>query len=505
MGEHREGKMLRSAIYARYSSDNQRHESIETQYRICEDYCRQKGYLVVKHYKDEAKTGTTTAKRDGFNAMLSEAGRDVWDVLVVYTLDRTARQELDYYLYKQELIDSGVKYEYATESFDPSTADGQFFEGIQVAQAAWYSRKLSVRVKDGKETNAKAQLFQGGMPPLGYDVTPDHKFIINAGEAEAVRMIFSLYNKNYSLKSIVDALNAAGYRTKAGKVFGRNSIYDIIANPKYIGTYIFRRALKRGRKTNTHRANPDAVVYKNTLPAIISQADWLRAQGRKKTCRNIGTSNKHNYVFSGLVQCGCCGHKMTGESTGRAQYRYYWYQCTEQINKGVGACASKKIKQSELEDAVIDGILKGVTIKNLCALIQGTEEAYSNLAGKCTESLGALQAQKAGLEKRLNNLYAILEAGSADEFDLSRLADLKNQIRTINQKILAQRDYQPVKLTKDEILNAWEDFKKFAKEKDDPKMIRTVLRNLISSVVVYPDKILVKIALCDSKRMVAPE
>lgn len=105
----------------------------------------------------------------------------------------------------------------------------------------------------------------------------------------------------------------------------------------------------------------------------------------------------------------------------------------------------------------------------------------------------------------LNNLYVVLEAGSADEFDLSRLADLKSQIRTINQKILAQRDYQPVRLTKNEILNAWEDFKKFAKEKSDPKLIRTALRNLINSVIVYPDKILVKIALCDSKRMVALE
>ena len=85
--------MLRAAIYARYSSDNQRHESIETQYRICEDHCRQKGYLVVAHYADEAKTGTTAVGRDGFRQMLTDARRDIFDVLVVYTLDRAARQE----------------------------------------------------------------------------------------------------------------------------------------------------------------------------------------------------------------------------------------------------------------------------------------------------------------------------------------------------------------------------------------------------------------------------
>ena len=83
--------MLRAAIYARYSRDNQRQESIETQYRICEDYCRQKGYLVVAHFKDEAKTGTTSIGRDGFHRMLADARRDIFDVLVVSTLDRTAR------------------------------------------------------------------------------------------------------------------------------------------------------------------------------------------------------------------------------------------------------------------------------------------------------------------------------------------------------------------------------------------------------------------------------
>ena len=311
--------MLRAAIYARYSSDNQRHESIETQYRICEDYARQKGYAVVAHYADEAKTGTTAVGRDNFQRMLVDARRDIFDVLIVYTLDRAARQELDYYLYKKELLSAGIKYEYATESFDPSSVDGQFFEGIQVAQAAWYSRKLSVKVRDGKDTNARQFLFPGGTPPLGYDATPDHHYVINEQEAAAVRLIFKMYVEGYGYGPIMTELNRLGFRTKRGKPFGKNSLHEILANEKYCGTYVHHRSLDKKRRLQSATSGAQ-----NVIPAIISQETFTAAAERRNRNRHrTGSySAKTFYMLSGKIKCGECGHAFTGNSYRCRQYRY---------------------------------------------------------------------------------------------------------------------------------------------------------------------------------------
>jgi site-specific DNA recombinase len=495
--------MLRAAIYARYSSDNQRHESIETQYRICEDYCRQKGYLVVTHYKDEAKTGTMVAKRDGFAQMKLDAGLDIWDVLVVYTLDRTARQELDYYLYKQELLAAGVRYEYATESFDPGTVDGQFFEGIQVAQAAWYSRKLSVKIKDGKETNAKDHLFPGGKPPFGYDVTPEHEYVLNQGEAVAVRAIFEQYNNGHSYGDIMNWLNARGYRTKNGQLFGKNSLYDLLANPKYAGTYIYRRHATTGKKTNSHRDNPDALVYTNAVPAIISAADFARAQERKKANKNCGIRNKSFYLLSGLVRCGECGHAMSGNSVSRSHYRYEFYQCTQKMTRGVAACPNIKIKKQELEEAVIAGMLKIMTVPNLDMIITQATEKIAAQLDDTAEDAATVTAKISGLNTKLNNIYNVIESGAADEFDLARLADIKKQITVAREHLAQINAFRPTLIDRDEVLAEWSEFVPVLKNKKDPQKLRTLLGKFISTITVFANRITVQVALHCSEKLVA--
>ena len=54
---------MRAALYARYSSDKQREESIDAQFMITRDYCANKGYTVVREYADEALSGKSTVKR----------------------------------------------------------------------------------------------------------------------------------------------------------------------------------------------------------------------------------------------------------------------------------------------------------------------------------------------------------------------------------------------------------------------------------------------------------
>ena len=486
--------MLRSAIYARYSSDNQRHESIETQFRICEDYCRQKGYLVVAHYQDEAKTGTTSIGRDGFHKMLADAKKDIWDVLVVYTLDRTARQELDYYLYKKELVTNGIKYEYATESFDPSSVDGQFFEGIQVAQAAWYSRKLSVKVKDGKATNAQKFLFPGGTPPLGYDVTPDHRYVINENEAAAVRLIFKMYIDGNGYGAILEELNRQGFRTKRGGMFGKNSLHEILANEKYCGTYTHHRSMPgQRRKQNAFSGTP------NAIPAIISQEDFNAAAVRRDRNRHRPGEfrAKAVYLLSGKVFCGECGAAFTGHTYNTRGHRYEYYLCAAQGNKGKRACANLRIKKSWLERSVIDAILKLIPLDRVNIIVDKAMEQYQAAAAAAPKETDKLRKEKAAAEKRLRNLYNIVECGDPDEFDLQRMREIKSRIRALDEK-LAEEERRPVPVvTREQVTRYWYKLVADLKMQKRPEIVRPVLQNIISEIKVFPEKVVVGIGNAD--------
>ena len=138
--------MQRAVIYARFSSDMQREESIDAQVRACKAYAKNKGYIVVDTYADEAKSGRDVTKRDAYNQMLADAMEDKFDVIIFHKIDRNARNELDYYLTKDILDKHDVRYEYAVQNIDGSP-EGQMMENMLVGFAAYYSRNLSKEIK----------------------------------------------------------------------------------------------------------------------------------------------------------------------------------------------------------------------------------------------------------------------------------------------------------------------------------------------------------------------
>ena len=94
---------MRAALYARYSDENQREESITAQLRLIRDYCLKKGYSIVKEYTDEAKTGRTD-KRPGFQRMLRDAQIKMFDVVIVHKVNRFARNRISAAINKTKLL-----------------------------------------------------------------------------------------------------------------------------------------------------------------------------------------------------------------------------------------------------------------------------------------------------------------------------------------------------------------------------------------------------------------
>ena len=88
-----------AVIYARYSSVNQREESIEAQIRACQEYAKRTGLQIVDVYADSAKTGTN-AERENFQRMIEDSEKGKFRYVIIHKLDRFSRDRYDSVTYK---------------------------------------------------------------------------------------------------------------------------------------------------------------------------------------------------------------------------------------------------------------------------------------------------------------------------------------------------------------------------------------------------------------------
>ena len=100
--------MKKAVFYGRYSSANQTEQSIEGQLHVCEKYAAENGITIVKQYIDRALSGTTD-KRPQFLQMIADSRHGGFEMVLVYKLDRFARNRYDSALHKKKLRDNGVR------------------------------------------------------------------------------------------------------------------------------------------------------------------------------------------------------------------------------------------------------------------------------------------------------------------------------------------------------------------------------------------------------------
>ena len=194
------------ALYARFSSDNQRTESIDAQIRAMEAYCKQNGYIIVERYIDEAKSALTD-RRPAFQQMISDSSNGSFNILLVHKLDRFARNRYDSAIYKRELKKNGVTVYSVLENLDDSP-ESIMMEAVLEGMSEYYSINLSREVMKGMRETALQCKHTGGRPPLGYDVDPvTRKLSINEKEAQTVKLIFRMYADGYGYSAILDTLH----------------------------------------------------------------------------------------------------------------------------------------------------------------------------------------------------------------------------------------------------------------------------------------------------------
>lgn len=187
----KEGEKMKGVIYARYSSDSQREESIEGQLRECKAFAEKNDIQIVETYIDRALSARTDRRPD-FQRMIGDSAAKNFDAVIVWKLDRFARDKFD---------------------------------------SAYYKRILK---------------NNGGTLPLGYVIDSEQYYQLDPLTAPAVLDAFTRYADGSSMQEIADELNLKGVRTNRGNKITINVIARMLHNRKYIGEFKQKDIVKPG-------------------------------------------------------------------------------------------------------------------------------------------------------------------------------------------------------------------------------------------------------------------
>lgn len=484
----------KAAIYARYSSDNQREESIEAQERAIEEYIKKNDIQIVKRYYDRAKSATSD-RRPGFQQMISDSSAGIFDLVIVHKLDRFSRDKYDSAKYKRILKQNGVKVESVTEHLDGSP-ESVILESVIEGMAEYYSKNLAREVMKGMKETALQCKHTGGKPPLGYDLNEDKTYRINEKEAEAVKVVFEMYANGYTYVDIARKLNNMGARTKEGKTFSKNSLGSILRNEKYSGVYIFNRSSAKDafgkRNTNKEKDEDEIIRVEGGMPQIITKELYETVQATiAKRQKSPGANKaKVQYLLSGLIKCGECGYSMNGNRrTSNVKPVYMSYRCGCRQHKY--DCNNKEIRKEYIEEFVLSELEKHILNEQAIPIIaQKVNQYITEKTSNERTSVEGLKSELKEVEKQIGNgLTAILEGYSKDilKTKLSELELRKNEIESKILEIERAHDYI-VQVNEEDIKLMFSKIKSFVQTRNIPEC-KKFISDYVKEVIVYKDHV----------------
>ncbi|ANB59529.1 recombinase family protein [Anoxybacteroides amylolyticum] len=422
----------KAVIYARVSTEEQANEgfSIQAQLEELHRYAELQKMVVVNEYVDEGFSGKNITGRPKMQQLLKDASLRKFEVVLVYKMDRIARNLKDALEIHDELQRNDIKLVSAIDNYDTSTPMGKMVFQIMGSFAELERNTIVGRVKMGMTQRAKLGKFNGGQC-LGYD-SVSKTLVVNESEALIVREIFNLAEQGLGYKAIVSRINEKGYRTKKGNQFAVNAVKEILSNPIYIGKIRFNKLENWNEKRRKGR-NKDFILADGEHQPLIQLEQWERVQEiRQKRSYKPKRSNDP-YILSGLIKCPMCGTGMVpGTSKGEGGRSYRYYICGQHHNKGRTACKANSIRADIAENEVMEQLSLLITrsgeLQHLLAMIN---EQRINAIQPVLEEKAMIQSKIKQCESKINRLVEELLDGTISKTiltpKLNQLEEDKNQ------------------------------------------------------------------------------
>jgi site-specific DNA recombinase len=434
---------MRAAIYARYSSENQRPESITDQISACRRLAAERGYAVddVLIFTDAAASG---ARKDrlGLGKLMEAGEAKRFDVLLVDDLSRLARNTLLMLSVLEELRFSGIRVVSVADGLD--TQDEESTVGIQVRGIFNELQLTDLRKKTLRgQIGQKQRGFTVGEATYGYRSIPvgavridkkgrqrpdGYRMVIEPREAAILLRIFREFADGRSESMIVRRLNGEGISgRRSSTAWSASTVHRLLRNEKYFGRWIWnrsqtRRDPKTGRRRQFPKPESDWLISTDEALRIVPQELWDRVEKRLAEVRKIWPAGKGLRGFEGQVQsrvavyptellsggmvCGVCGATMSKVSGKGGGY----YGCFGAVR---GKCENKLIVRKTLAERVILAAVRDslASAENIAYVFRRVEEEVARASAESPEVIRLKEAELAAEDRRIANFVEFVGQG----------------------------------------------------------------------------------------------
>jgi len=315
--------VIKTACYIRVSTDRQAKEgdSVPAQRDALRKYLEEHDNMIsAGEYIDDGVSGRKFQERGELQRLIDDIKAGKVDMIIFTKLDRWFRS-IRHYTATQEVLDKyGVTWLAIWEPiYDTTTPAGRLVVNQMMSVAQFEAENTSARIRAVMDYKVAQGEAVTGKVPFGYRIQDKHLVVVPE-KAEIIRKVFDYYCQCGSLNE------AARYGQRIGLLRQKQNLKRLLRNRKYIGE---------------HRGNSDY------CEPIIDKAVFEDVQ--RKLAMNVSAAAKRDYLFTGLLRCGVCGHRMATVFThNRTTYRCPCYYVPPR------RCTNKKqISEAVLEEYLI--------------------------------------------------------------------------------------------------------------------------------------------------------
>lgn len=452
--------MGKAVIYARYSSHNQREESIEDQIRECTKQAEAAGDVIVGVYRDKAVSGKTDHRED-FLRMIHDSEHADWEKVYVYKTDRFARNRFDSAIYKSKLRKNGVRVVAAAEHI-PDGADGILLESVLEGMAEYYSANLAQNIKRDMEGNA-LKCHWNGVPVYGYDVDGDGHYIVNEAESVVVAKMFRMAADGVPIADICRDLAPA--KTRKGNPFAVATLSRMLRKEKYMGVYEF-----------------SGIKVEDGMPAIVDRNTFLRVRHRLDTHTRKPRRERAVYALTGKV-FDADGNRFRGNSGRSEQGKKYTYcRCQE---------TGQTIPQDALEAAVADSVAEAIGDDGMVDIITDLVLAAQDQAAAVEQTeRSAMEDRLGSISDEYDRLIDLAMKMGADKKITQKMGELRQEEAELSTELEELKKGAP-RIERDHVAFWFES----AKKEKDP---RRLVNSFVSRVIIEPDHVKVEFNIVET-------
>lgn len=486
--------MLRAAIYARFSSENQNEKSTDDQIALCRELCEREGFKVVAVFQDRAVSGSSAVNRPGFQKMMRAAESKSFDVLVAEDVDRVSRDQGDWHTTRKRFEFLGITVHTATGKV--TKLDG----ALRALMGEMFIENLVVHTRRGMEAVLRDGRRAGGKA-YGYQPVPGKPGELQIVEEQAavIRRIFKEYVEGRTVRDIAGRLNKdkvappSGLRWNASTIQGsaqRGS--GILQNEIYIGQIVWNKvSMVKDPTTGKRlsRPNPASQHKRANAPhlRIIDDETWAAVRAKRRSIIKP-TMHRVPRLLSGLLRCPVCGGGMGSVGLHRGEPRV---QCS--TYRESGSCTnSRMVNRNKIEAAVLEGlreVLKDPAYWKHYLKVYNDERRQ--LASGAARDRAKLETRAGQIKRETERFVDAIAQGAPADVIAPKLRALEAERLSVEEQLAAANDQgKPVAIHPAAIKNYLDDIAAMRDPLDDtdaserPELIAP-LRRLIHSVVVH--------------------